>query len=169
MQGASPQTQIPKATQPVVSRKLDKTSSNSVQKLSANFALDKAIIKTAEQQKGVRYVWGGTSRSGFDCSGFVRFVFSKHNIKLPRTSIEQWRVGKNISRSNKAPGDLVFFKTRNARVSHVGIYKGENAFIHASSGGGKIRVDKIEGYYASRYAGARRVIPTNNLNNKEKK
>lgn len=167
MQGGSPQIQIPKAEMPVVSSHQLAQTFTSLLNLSNPTPTpelpkitSEAILNTAKKQIGVRYVWGGTSRSGFDCSGFVRYVFAKHDFKLPRTSYEQWRVGDIVYRSELNPGDLVFFKTRNSRVSHVGIYKGNNMFIHASSGGGKIRVNEIEGYYANRYAGARRVLDT---------
>jgi cell wall-associated NlpC family hydrolase/LysM repeat protein len=117
-----------------------------------------AIISTAQAQAGIRYRWGGTSRSGFDCSGFTSYVFAKHGVRLPRTSIEQSRFGQAVSRGSLQPGDLVFFKTRGSRVSHVGIYTGGGRFIHASSGGGRVTTSSLTGYYDRRYAGARRVL-----------
>ena len=115
------------------------------------------VIDTAASAMGVRYRWGGTSRSGFDCSGFTTYVYSKHGVQLPRTSIAQSQSGKAVSRENLSKGDLVFFNTRGSRVSHVGIYVGNGKFIHASSGGGRVRVNSLnEGYYARRYTGARR-------------
>lgn len=177
MQGESPRIQIPKAEMPVVSsHQTEQTYTSSLniqseQTFTSLFNLSPPppppikydindILDTAEEQIGIRYVWGGTSRSGFDCSGFVKYVFAKHDLKLPRTSREQWKIGENVPRSELIPGDLIFFKNRNSRVSHVGIYTGDNMFIHASSGGGKIRVNEIEGYYANKYAGARRVLNT---------
>ncbi len=116
------------------------------------------LLKTAYSQLGIPYVYGGTSRSGFDCSGFVGYVFRQHGVNLPRTAAEQARKGTPVSKAGLKAGDLVFFYTRgNGRVSHVGIWIGNNTFIHASSGGGKIRVNNLTGYYAQRYAGARRV------------
>jgi len=122
-----------------------------------------ALIDKAKSHMGVRYRWGGTSRSGFDCSGFTTSVFRSQGIRLPRTSREQARVGTAVSKSNLKQGDLVFFKTnRGTRINHVGIYIGGGRFIHASSGGGRVKTDSInEGYYQRRYAGARRV--TSNL------
>lgn len=117
----------------------------------------RSLLDTAYNQVGVRYVYGGTSRRGFDCSGFVGYVFRQHGVNLPRTAAQQWNVGSSVSRGSLAPGDLVFFRTRGSRISHVGIYVGNNRFIHASSGGGRIRVNDLTGYYAARYAGARRV------------
>jgi cell wall-associated NlpC family hydrolase len=116
------------------------------------------LISTAKDQLGVRYSWGGTSRSGFDCSGFVQYVFAKHGVKLPRTALSQSGVGQKVARADLQAGDLVFFITRGSRVSHVGIYVDSGKFIHASSGGGRVRIDALStSYYAKRYAGARRV------------
>lgn len=115
------------------------------------------LLDTAKDQLGVRYVYGGTSRGGFDCSGFVQYVFSKHGIKLPRTALQMSSVGQRIDRDDLQPGDQVFFITVGRRVSHVGIYIGGGNFIHASSGGGRVRINKLsESYYNNRYAGARR-------------
>ncbi|HEY0867942.1 MAG TPA: C40 family peptidase [Fimbriimonas sp.] len=117
------------------------------------------VIKTAKGFRGVRYRWGGTSRSGVDCSGFTTQVFRAHGLRLPRTSVEQARVGKPVKGGLQA-GDLVFFRTtRGSRISHVGIYIGNGKFIHASSGGGKVQVNSLrEGYYRSRFVTARRVV-----------
>lgn len=163
-------TQILPAQSPLVSFYHQTQTITSVQDFTSVFNLspthveekpqvtDDEIIETAKNQIGVRYVWGGTSRRGFDCSGFVQYVFDKNDIELPRTSIEQWRVGESVRRSELKAGDLVFFRTRGSRVSHVGIYKGDNKFIHASSAGGRIRINELTGYYASRYAGGRRIL-----------
>lgn len=165
MQGGSPQTQIPKAEMPVVSsyqqpaQTLTSLLNLPNPELESSTLVD-SIIDTAKKQIGIRYTWGGTSRHGFDCSGFVQYVFAKNNFDLPRTAREQWQVGDKVSRSELIPGDLIFFKTRNSRVSHVGIYKGDNEFIHASSAGGKIRTNELEGYYAAHYVGARRILDT---------
>ncbi|MBS1705868.1 MAG: C40 family peptidase [Armatimonadetes bacterium] len=124
---------------------------------SENNSSASKVISTAKSLMGTRYVWGGTSRGGFDCSGFVGYVMRKVGISLPRTSIEQSRVGTYVSRGSLRAGDLVFFITRGSRVSHVGIYIGGNQFIHASSGGGQVRINSLSGYYSSHYATARRV------------
>ncbi len=115
------------------------------------------LLDTARDQMGIRYVWGGTSRSGFDCSGFTQWVFARSGIRIPRTSIEQATVGQRVDRDDLRPGDLVFFRTRGSRISHVGIYIGNNNFIHASSGGGRVRINAITGYYSQRYVTARRM------------
>lgn len=119
-----------------------------------------AILATAHDHLGTRYVYGGANRSGFDCSGFVLYSYAKHGIKLPRTSSSMAGVGQKVERKDLIAGDLVFFRTtRGRRISHVGIYIGNGKFIHASSGGGKVQINTInEGYYNSRYAGARRII-----------
>lgn len=116
------------------------------------------LLDRAQRYMGVRYRWGGTTSRGFDCSGFVGHVFRTQGVRLPRTSIEQSRVGQAVSRGELRQGDLVFFRTRGRRISHVGIYMGGGRFIHASSGGGSVRTDTLNsGYYNRRFAGARRV------------
>lgn len=118
-----------------------------------------ALLKTAYSYQGVRYRWGGTtSRGGFDCSGFVGFVYRQHGVSLPRTSIQMSTVGTPVAQSELKEGDLLFFKTqRGTRINHVGIYIGGGKFIHASSSGGQVQIDSLSGYYSRRLAGARRV------------
>ncbi len=119
-----------------------------------------SIVRTASRLHGVRYRWGGTSRSGFDCSGFTRYVFRQRaGIELPHSASAQFRMGKPVPRNELKPGDLVFFQTYRRGASHVGIYIGNGKFIHASSAGGRVRVDSLnDGYYRQRYLGARRVV-----------
>lgn len=107
---------------------------------------------------GARYRYGGSSSRGFDCSGFTAYIYRQHGIHLPHNSAAQYRVGKPVSRSELKPGDLVFFRTRGNRISHVGIYIGNGKFVHASSARGRVRVDTLNsGYYHQRYVGARRI------------
>jgi hypothetical protein len=117
------------------------------------------VIGTAMSRLGTRYRWGGTTPAGFDCSGFTGYVYSRNGKSLPRTASEQSKQGQKVSRDGLKEGDLVFFKTtRSDRVSHVGIYVGEGKFVHASSGGGRVRVNNLsDDYYSKRFAGARRV------------
>ncbi|MBS1709421.1 MAG: C40 family peptidase [Armatimonadetes bacterium] len=121
------------------------------------------LIETAKSKIGAPYVWGATgSRGSFDCSGFVGWVFRSHGIDLPRTSIEQSGVGEAVGKDELRPGDLVFFHTRGgSRVSHVGMYIGNNNFIHASSSG-SVKISSLEeAYYTRAYAWARRVAKVN--------
>lgn len=109
---------------------------------------------------GVRYRFGGnTPETGLDCSGFVRYVFKDtFGFLLPRRAVEMSRVGTTVDTAELQPGDLVFFNTMRRTFSHVGIYIGDNKFVHAPSSGGKIRVDDMRhSYWTSRYNGARRV------------
>lgn len=117
------------------------------------------VLQTAKWYIGVPYVWGGTSPSGFDCSGFVHHVMLQNNIIIPRTTELQYEKGTWVDRSQLRPGDLVFFTTYRPGPSHVGIYLGNNQFIQASSGADQIIIsDLSNSYYASHYIGAKRVI-----------
>ncbi len=116
------------------------------------------VLKTAYAYRGTRYRYGGTSRGGFDCSGFTRYVYEKHGVRLPHNSKAQACTGKHVSRSELKKGDLVFFHTTRRGISHVGIYAGNGKFIHASSSGRGVRVDSMDsGYYSKRFVAARRV------------
>ncbi len=121
----------------------------------------KQILNYGAQFLGTKYVWGGTSPSpGFDCSGYVQYVFRNSGISLSRTSEQQFTNGVSIKRSELKPGDLVFFATYSSGASHVGIYVGNNTMIHSSSGGVSYD-DMTSSYWAKRYLGARRVITPN--------
>ncbi len=105
------------------------------------------------------YVWGGASPSGFDCSGFINYVYSKNGINLPRVTSDQYKAGSSVSKANLKPGDLVFFETYKPGPSHVGIYLGNNQFIHASSGSEKVIISSLtSSYYTEHYIGSRRVL-----------
>jgi len=109
---------------------------------------------------GVQYTYGGNSPdAGFDCSGLVHYVFSHAvGLTLPRNAEEISRVGEQIQRDELEPGDLVFFNTLRRPFSHVGIYLGEQRFIHAPSNGGQVEiVNMTERYWQRRYNGARRI------------
>lgn len=118
-----------------------------------------AIIKEGKKHLGVRYQYGGTTPKGFDCSGFTSYTFKKKNVKLPRTAAEQYKKGKSVSKKNLKAGDLVFFKTTSkTKISHVGIYAGNNKFIHSAGKGVAITSINDPYYWKSKYAGARRVL-----------
>jgi len=130
----------------------------SSQHLRDENSIRRSIVKTAENFIGVSYRWGGSStQKGFDCSGLTMTVYRLNGLNIPRSSIQQWKVGKPVLRSRLIKGDLVFFATSGwKKISHVGIYAGNNKFIHASGSGKKIRTDSLSGkYYKSRYVGAR--------------
>lgn len=116
------------------------------------------VVRTAFAYRGARYRYGGSARSGFDCSGFTRYVYGRKGVELPHRAAEQFYRGVPVQKSQLKPGDLVFFQTTRRGISHVGIYAGGGRFIHASSAKGQVRVDSLQsGYYAERFRGARRV------------
>lgn len=112
---------------------------------------------------GIHYRRGGNSpENGLDCSGMVRYVFKQSNdIDLPRTSAEMSRVGDQVEKNDLQPGDLVFFNTVRRAFSHVGIYLGDNKFIHAPTPGSAVRIESMDlAYWKARFNGARRVLAT---------
>ena len=116
------------------------------------------LVGTAKKFIGVPYRWGGSSRrEGFDCSGLTMVVYQLNGLNLPRSSKQQYRVGRPIRRSQLSQGDLVFFATSGGRrVSHVGIYVGNGRFIHAPGRGKRIRAELLtKKYFKTRYVGAR--------------
>lgn len=114
-----------------------------------------AMLKTADSLKGIPYLWGGTTPRGFDCSGFITYVFKNHGISLPRTVSDMWNYGAKVSQPQ--PGDLVFFETYKKGPSHAGIYIGNNQFIHSANSG--VEVSNLSNsYYKARYLGAKKVI-----------
>lgn len=118
----------------------------------------KNLLAQARSYMGVPYVWGGTTPAGFDCSGYVQYVYGKVGVNLPRTADVQFNEGRSVALGSEAPGDMVFFETYTAGASHVGIYIGGGQFIHASSSG-CVRVSSLdESYFKQRYLGARRVL-----------
>jgi cell wall-associated NlpC family hydrolase len=117
-----------------------------------------AVLKTASGYIGVPYRFGGESPRGFDCSGYVKYVFEKHGKKLPRTADAQFTAGTSVDKSKLKEGDLVFFTTYAKGPSHVGIYYGGNKFIHASSSRGIMISGMNDYYWKGRYVGARRIL-----------
>jgi len=120
--------------------------------------ISRRVVQSSMQYLGVPYVFGGTSPYGFDCSGYVQYVFANAGIYLPRTADAQYEVGTPVSTSELIAGDLVFFSTYDYGASHVGIYLGDGNFINASSSRG-VAVDSLySSYWGSCYIGARRIL-----------
>jgi NlpC/P60 family/S-layer homology domain len=118
------------------------------------------LVTTAKKYIGIPYAWGGTSPStGFDCSGFTSYVYKQYDIKLPRTTTDQFNGGTGVKKADLEQGDLVFFTTYKAGPSHSGIYVGSGKFIHASSSKG-ITISSIDDpyYWGPKYLGARRYL-----------
>ncbi len=117
-----------------------------------------AIAGTALALRGSPYRNGGSDPSGFDCSGFIWYVFGQHGVRVARTVGEQFRDGTEISSDAVQPGDLIFFTTQGTGVSHVGMAIGGDEFVHAPSTRGEVRVERLSAaYWSARYVGARRV------------
>ena len=112
------------------------------------------VVDFAKHFVGTRYVYGGSSpRSGFDCSGLVRYVYGHFGISLPHSSFAQFDRGRRIARRALRPGDLVFFDG----LGHVGMYIGNGRFIHAPHSGTRVRIETLAGWYGARFVGARRL------------
>ena len=123
-----------------------------------NRRIREKIIKTARRYVGVPYRWGGESpRTGFDCSGYTMVVYRLNGLDLPRSSRQQWKFGKQVGRGQLQKGDLVFFATNGGRrISHVGIYAGDDKFLHAPRRGRRIQTSALSSpYFRTRYVGAR--------------
>jgi len=117
------------------------------------------VSGTALQLRGAPYRNGGADPRGFDCSGFVWYVFTQHGLAVPRTVSEQFQSGRTIDASDLQPGDLVFFSTTSPGASHVGIAIGGDSFVHAPSSSGVVRVERLGApYWGSRFIGARRLL-----------
>ncbi|MGP4067406.1 LysM peptidoglycan-binding domain-containing protein [Halobacillus sp. B29] len=118
------------------------------------------LIKEAKKYLGTPYQWGGESPSGFDCSGFLQYVFAKEGIRIPRTvaSIYTHSSLESVSHSNRQPGDIVFFETYKPGASHAGIYLGNNQFIHSGSTYGISIATLTSNYWSSRYIETKRIM-----------
>jgi cell wall-associated NlpC family hydrolase len=124
----------------------------------AGVAAAEPLLQTALSLMGVPYLNGGSDPSGFDCSGFVSFVFRQHGVALPRTVESQAGVGEDVD--PPVAGDLVFFRTSGRGPTHVGIALGPDRFIHAPSSRGVVRIEMLGApYWAERFLEARRVLP----------
>ena len=141
---------------------LTSTTATAIAELPSKEDLDQkarqsiAIYASSEEFLNIPYVYCGSSTNGFDCSGFVQYIYAHFGYTLERTTKYQKNMGAEIiGMENLLPGDLVFFRN----FHHVGIYLGNNEFVHASSGSGKVVISSLaEGYYYDHYSGARRIF-----------
>jgi cell wall-associated NlpC family hydrolase len=121
--------------------------------------LGRQLAKFAQEFLGVPYAWGGAGPGGFDCSGFVYYVYNYYGISLPRVADEQYGFGQRVSLTEIQPGDLVFYSTYEPGPSHVGIYVGNGQFVHASSGASEVTLTPMsKAYYKARFLGAFRIV-----------
>ena len=129
----------------------------------ARTVVEASVVKTASRYIGTRYRLGGTKPGAFDCSGFVRYVYARHGVELPRTANDQSMVGNSIvvGLDSLEVGDLLFFKTPRGRASHVAIYVGGGRIIHASAGSRRVRYDDLSSprgrWFIEHLSGVRRV------------
>jgi cell wall-associated NlpC family hydrolase len=120
----------------------------------ADAARGHRVVAIARKHVGAPYRWGGSSPAGFDCSGFVRYVYAQVGVSLPHNAAKQYRLGTPVSRDNLEPGDLVFFD----RLRHNGIYVGNGRFIHSRQTGKRVAIAGLgDEWYAEHFAGARRL------------
>ena len=118
------------------------------------------VVFTAMQMVGVPYLWGGSTPTGFDCSGLVQYAYSNAGFQLPRTAAAQFAASTPLTLENAVAGDLLFFNDRN-RPSHVAIYLGEGRFVHAPNGGSRVSLDNLaSSYWRTHFSGAGRIIPS---------
>ena len=116
------------------------------------------LVGTALALRGVQYRNGGSDPTGFDCSGFVWYVFARHGIAVPRTVAAQFGAGRQVSAGDLRPGDLVFFDTAGRPASHVGVVVEGRAFVHAPSSRGVVRMEDLDSrYWSTHFVGARRL------------
>ncbi|HOY70168.1 MAG TPA: C40 family peptidase [Methylotenera sp.] len=141
------------------------STSNETVNTEAWPAWSREVLLNALSLKGTKYKYGGSSpETGFDCSGFVQYVFKQSvNLALPRNTFAQSQLGTAIAKQDLQAGDLVFFNTVKNTISHVGIYMGDNRFIHAPNTRGQVRIEPMVGYWAQRYSGAQRLENEVNL------
>lgn len=123
---------------------------------AAESTRSRAVVVVAKRDVGAPYRWGGSSPSGFDCSGLVRYVYAQVGVALPHSAARQYRLGTPVAREDLEPGDLVFFD----RLRHNGIYVGHGRFIHARQTGRRVAVAGLDDeWYAQHFVGARRLEP----------
>lgn len=138
---------------------------DTIDTLSGMHSRSSEAVVQAVAQLGTPYQWGGESaRHGFDCSGLTQHAYQAANLALPRTSYQQYRATRRVTRDELRPGDLVFFRLNGRRVDHVGIYVGGDRFIHAPSRGKTVSFARLDnGFWARRYVGGGRAPEANEL------
>lgn len=127
---------------------------------SSLYGVGEAVVKEASKYLGVPYVYGGATPRGFDCSGLVQYVFREFGVELPHYTVTQAQLGTPVRRDELKPGDVIFFGENGGRgfLYHVGIYVGNNRFIHAPHTGDVVKVSALEGTYDRNFACARRYL-----------
>ncbi|SER67050.1 C40 family peptidase [Psychrobacillus sp. OK032] len=125
---------------------------------AASAVASNEIVSSAKNLIGIKYRYGGTTKAGFDCSGFIGYIYKNNGVNLPRTAAGMYSTGESVKKANLAVGDLVFFNTSGKGVSHVGMYIGSGKFIHASTSKG-VKIDKLNDpyYWGNKYVGAKKV------------
>lgn len=131
-----------------------------------NLIASEYLLAYSYQFLGTRYVYGGTTAKGFDCSGYVKHIYKQFGVNLNRTTSGMYGQGQSVAKKDLQVGDLVFFKTTSAKVGHVGIYIGNGKFVHSSTSKGVIITNLNDRYYwGKRYVGAKRVASVSTLAN----
>jgi cell wall-associated NlpC family hydrolase len=141
--------------------KTSQSSAGTTSQSPAGSATGQKVVQKAAQYLGTPYKYGGSSPSGFDCSGFTQYIYGQFQISLARTAAGQYGYGISVNKADLLPGDLVFFHYMGGSgINHVGIYSGNGSFIHSSSGSaGSVTYSSLSSqYYAANYVGAKRVI-----------
>ena len=134
------------------------TSCRVSKKATSTHSIKSKLEKQYQQFKGIPYKYGGTDKRGFDCSGFTQKVYRNvFNIELPRTTLEMSKLGKKIAKSKLKIGDLVFFKP-SRKYQHVGIFMGNNTFIHSSTSKGVVKSNLNNSYWKKKYRFAKRIL-----------
>lgn len=141
----------------IINVKFNEASASTVNRGDARPELGSAIVDYAKKFLGKPYKWGASNGKSFDCSGFAMYIYDNFDISLGHGADLQFKKGKKVDKADLQPGDAVFFTTYKKSASHVGIFIGNNKFIHASSSGGKVIITDLNtAYYKKRYLGARR-------------
>ncbi len=121
-----------------------------------------SLLEAVDDLIGTPYKYGGTTTKGFDCSGFVTYLFKKYDISLPRSSRDMAKAGEKVEKADLQYGDLVFFNTNGKSISHVGVYIGDGEFAHSSTSSGVVITSLDDKYYKKRYVTARRMAGDKN-------